>query len=537
MYDSSSLKQPLTAGVSANPLLWVEYVSAGLLLGAVVGTIVCASFLWNPGPVLMQDMAPDIWICALLTFFAFQTIHHARKRLEDVLNFFSVQVAYHSLSAAISFAMAICFAIFGRWDQFLLSLLLVLSNILSVVVLWSRHATVGPSHAQALSAEELRLGAGGVWWAKLEGVSCASRTWACWNVMNSCCVGAFLVLLLNGSIIQANGIVQWPPRGEFMTVHLADANRDARLLYYCEGPKNASFPTYLIEADASHGLADFWPLQRALTEAGRRSCIYDKLGLGHSDSYPADSKADPMIFYDQFVEGLEKVGETMPLIIVGEGGGGIIAYQYALEKPERVAGLAFIMTFSDGIEFRVEQYLNNWDEQQMLAYRDEDLAGRFFLFQIIRVLGCPWGVMDAALPSTDKYAWLERYAEYRWFYITRRCGGCGVVGWGAGEAWGRAVAFRGPLRPQFRTVCTHTTIHPPLPPIPGQSQPEHGQRNGIHCRCRRTKSWRSTTGACSTRPTPPSTDFPSSRSSGTAPTPKSARTKTSAPTPRPAPLL
>lgn len=89
-----------------------------------------------------------------------------------------------------------------------------------------------------------------------------------------------------------------------------------------------------IDADGSHGLPDFYGIQAYLAQAGRRSCIWDKPGLGWSDSYYADQGPDPMTFYHNMITAF---GEKGPFIFVGWGGGGEIVYAYALQHPEMVS--------------------------------------------------------------------------------------------------------------------------------------------------------------------------------------------------------
>jgi hypothetical protein len=57
----------------------------------------------------------------------------------------------------------------------------------------------------------------------------------------------------------------------------------ASLFLRCRGPSNSSLATFVLEADAGAPAASLFGLQDELARAGRRSCTYDRLGLGWSD--------------------------------------------------------------------------------------------------------------------------------------------------------------------------------------------------------------------------------------------------------------
>jgi hypothetical protein len=57
----------------------------------------------------------------------------------------------------------------------------------------------------------------------------------------------------------------------------------AALFLRCRGPSNSSLATFVLEADAGAAAASLFGLQDELAKAGRRSCAYDRLGLGWSD--------------------------------------------------------------------------------------------------------------------------------------------------------------------------------------------------------------------------------------------------------------
>ena len=77
-------------------------------------------------------------------------------------------------------------------------------------------------------------------------------------------------------------VVRFKPRGKFLRVPLADnSGRHLKIHYKCDGPLNG--PVFMFEGSGSHGMADYFGLQQILKENNRRSCIWDKPGLGYSD--------------------------------------------------------------------------------------------------------------------------------------------------------------------------------------------------------------------------------------------------------------
>ncbi|GLE00280.1 hypothetical protein PINS_up009007 [Pythium insidiosum] len=90
-------------------------------------------------------------------------------------------------------------------------------------------------------------------------------------------------------------------------------------------------------------MMDFWGLQLALTRNGRRSCIWDKPGLGYSDPrFLKGHENDFMTFFPALVDAL---GESAPFILVGWGGGGEFVYEYATRFPQNVHSLVFLEAY------------------------------------------------------------------------------------------------------------------------------------------------------------------------------------------------
>jgi len=225
-------------------------------------------------------------------------------------------------------------------------------------------------------------------------------------------VALCLILLCMGAGVGAR-IIGIPVRGTYLTAG------GFKILYHCDGPLKSSRPTIVIDSDGSHGMMDFWPLQRVFTEQGRRSCIFDKPGIGFSDNFKKDQVLYNLSnFYDDMIDGF---GERPPYTLLAWGGAGEVMYEYATRHPDNVASFVFISVYYDNIEWRQQQAYNNWTAQRTEEYRQTTLQGRDTLFTIIRGFGVPWGLMTFFIPANaTAYAWPERYSEYRWFYLTAK---------------------------------------------------------------------------------------------------------------------
>ena len=95
------------------------------------------------------------------------------------------------------------------------------------------------------------------------------------------------------------------------------SDREYSVHYLCDGPINSSLPVFLIEGGASHSLADFLLIQNSLKDENRRSCIWDKPGLGYSD-YLYTGTRDYLNVYHNFITRLD---ENPPYALIGLGKG------------------------------------------------------------------------------------------------------------------------------------------------------------------------------------------------------------------------
>ena len=123
---------------------------------------------------------------------------------------------------------------------------------------------------------------------------------------------------------------------------LVDVGNGRRIDIVCSGSTQAS-PTIVLEAGADTPALTLKPMQVEL-QADHRVCRYDRAGFGWSD--PAAPNRN---FDDRAADlhtALRGVGETRPVVLVGEAYGSLIARRYAVDYPKDVAGVAIV----DGVD-------------------------------------------------------------------------------------------------------------------------------------------------------------------------------------------
>ena len=123
------------------------------------------------------------------------------------------------------------------------------------------------------------------------------------------------------------------PRGAMVDV----GGRSLRLV--CEGPRSEQ-PVIWMEAGAFSGAADFAALQQKLSARGLRSCAYDRAGMGYSDPGPAPRDGDAIV--KDLGALIAASGERGPFILMGHSMAGLYLRQFAVQNPDKVAGLVLL---------------------------------------------------------------------------------------------------------------------------------------------------------------------------------------------------
>lgn len=221
-------------------------------------------------------------------------------------------------------------------------------------------------------------------------------------------------LLLIGALILSGGMVAYPPRGQFATFALDDnSGRTQQFLFHCEGPKNDSFPVILFDGSGSHGMGDYLAIQYLLTNAGRRSCIFDKPGAGYADYLFSDQTSFHSIYHNMIMSMQEKP----PYIFVGWGGGAEAAYDYAAKHPENVHSMVFLDGYPTSYEFSALKALNNWTQEQYVSNFEQAMAARLAFTKVINIIGVPFGLMPLFL-GAPKTLPAQFRNEQSWYFMT-----------------------------------------------------------------------------------------------------------------------
>lgn len=155
-----------------------------------------------------------------------------------------------------------------------------------------------------------------------------------------------------------------------------------------------------------------------LVKENRRSCIWDKPGLGYSDFMFADMK-DYKLYYDTFIRTVARIENQKKFIFVAWGGGGLQVYEYASQSPDMVHSMTFLDVAPARIEWTTQAVLKNLTAKQLDQLIAQDMRGRFTLVYLINSIGVPLGLLRYFLPVTDSYP-VELMNEKRSFFLSEK---------------------------------------------------------------------------------------------------------------------
>ncbi len=196
-----------------------------------------------------------------------------------------------------------------------------------------------------------------------------------------------------------------------------NTGRTIKIHYLCDGPTNSSSPTFMFEGDNSHGYADYLYLQQLLKQHNRRSCIWDKAGLGYSD-YMYSDMYNNSLYYHNFVRMIDEKN----IAWVAWGGGGSLVYDYLFTHSNISSNnisITLIDAYPTGIEWRTPYVLKKWSNDTLIKYVTDDMTKRFQLIFLINAFGVPLGLMNIFFPA-QRSKWLPFADETRWFFLTEK---------------------------------------------------------------------------------------------------------------------
>ena len=123
---------------------------------------------------------------------------------------------------------------------------------------------------------------------------------------------------------------EYPPPGVMVPVG------GHQLHILCTG---SGAPTVVLESPAL-GTSAAWAWLTPLLTARMRVCVYDRAGLGWSES--ADAGFDPLLVAEELHAVLERANEPGPFVLVGHGLGASFARLYAARFATELRGLVLV---------------------------------------------------------------------------------------------------------------------------------------------------------------------------------------------------
>ncbi len=112
-------------------------------------------------------------------------------------------------------------------------------------------------------------------------------------------------------------------------------------------------PTVILANGRGLGTADAWALVQQKVPPSIRTCSYDAIGAGRSDHVQEPPQFRPI---DQVVSEMHDLFQAarlkQPYVLVGASAGGILVRRYQQEYPHEVAGLVFVDSSHEEMEWR-----------------------------------------------------------------------------------------------------------------------------------------------------------------------------------------
>jgi pimeloyl-ACP methyl ester carboxylesterase len=130
----------------------------------------------------------------------------------------------------------------------------------------------------------------------------------------------------------------------------------------CSGDPNTG-PTVVLANGRGLGTADAWRLVQQKVPPSIRTCSYDAIGAGHSDNVQESHTIDQVVseMHDLF----QAAPLTQPYVLVGASAGGVLVRRYQQEYSHEVAGLVFVDSAHEEMEWRdaaiSKQFDPNWN--------------------------------------------------------------------------------------------------------------------------------------------------------------------------------
>jgi pimeloyl-ACP methyl ester carboxylesterase len=117
----------------------------------------------------------------------------------------------------------------------------------------------------------------------------------------------------------------------------------------CSGDQDA-VPTVILANGRGLGTADSWALVQQKVPASIRTCSYDAMGAGHSDKTQGAGSIDRVA---SEMDALFKAARLRkPYVLVGASAGGVLIRRYQQQHTNQVAGLVFVDSSHEEMQWR-----------------------------------------------------------------------------------------------------------------------------------------------------------------------------------------
>ncbi|CAF0715670.1 unnamed protein product [Brachionus calyciflorus] len=369
-----------------------------LSVGAL-GMLLYGIFTSTYGPIWIRNQYIGLWLLTILFFYSIQSIYLELRTWPNKITYF-LDVAFFSITVILTLILSIFYCISVRIDGIVWGFYIFAVNLTNVSILFLKRHHLKYKNPKTPIKKPLFI--------LIQTI----------KVLNFILRLIFLVVIcfmINGASKEAIGKSKYPARGQIVELKISNtSNTKVKFHFLCDGPKTDK-PVFLFEGSGSHGMADYLSLQILLKKNNRRSCIWDKPGLGYSDYLTTDFKSHGDM-YDYLIDSL---GEKGPFELVGWGGGGSLIYEYASRRPENVRSLTFLDSGVFDMEFKIIKKLKNWSDSELEKYKKSEYFSRKSLFSLINGIGVPFGLMSSFIPGYKVY-FNELTDEVNWYFLTEK---------------------------------------------------------------------------------------------------------------------
>ena len=125
-----------------------------------------------------------------------------------------------------------------------------------------------------------------------------------------------------------------------------------KMFLECSGDPNAE-PTVILANGKGLGTADAWALVQQKVPPSIRTCSYDAIGAGRSDHVQGPPQSRPIAQVVSEMHSLFQAAHLeQPYVLVGASAGGILVRRYQQKYPHQVAGLVFVDSSHEEMQWR-----------------------------------------------------------------------------------------------------------------------------------------------------------------------------------------